>query len=341
MAIYDGDSGNNTYFGTDFADRVSGKGGIDLLRGAAGGDTIDGGDGPDSVYGDAGNDSLVGGAGDDVIRGGQGNDTLNGGGGNDVVNGDKGDDTINHNLHDYGGIDYLLGGPGDDKFVFSGGRSDSRVHIDGGPGRDMVSLANLSTSWDGLGQLVDVEHIVLSDHNDFLDLEGSLSVDDKTEVEVHGGAGNDTLIGGLGNYEERGGWSFFFPELEVYQTGVKTTMYGGAGDDILVLGQGDTAYGGPGRDLFVLRGGRLWNVNIKDFQPGEDRIGLSYHGFKDDPDALQEMLRYGWETKISLSEIGAAGTNHGSLYFGAPHRLTADDFVFIDYAGTEWMAVWW
>ncbi|GGB94156.1 beta strand repeat-containing protein [Pseudoduganella buxea] len=77
----------------DFADRLTGNGGHNLLSGLGGNDTLDGGAGNDTLAGNGGNDSLQGGLGDDELHTDGGRDTVDGGAGADtlVLAGDLGD----------------------------------------------------------------------------------------------------------------------------------------------------------------------------------------------------------------------------------------------------------
>jgi len=56
---------NNAIYGNNYANKISGLGGNDILDGGSGKDTINGGNGNDILYGGAGNDTLNGGAGQD------------------------------------------------------------------------------------------------------------------------------------------------------------------------------------------------------------------------------------------------------------------------------------
>ena len=72
--------------------------------------------------------------------------------------------------------------------------------------------------------------------------------------ELRGAAGADLLSEGAGN----------------------DRMYGGDGDDTLLGGTGtDQFYGGNGADTFVVLADGQNDV-IRDFQPGQDRIDLSF-----------------------------------------------------------------
>lgn len=73
-----GNSGNNSHWGTAFADTMNGGAGKDALHGGGGNDVIVGGSGYDNLYGDAGNDTLTGGTNSDVFW-------VQAGGGQDVV----------------------------------------------------------------------------------------------------------------------------------------------------------------------------------------------------------------------------------------------------------------
>ena len=69
-----------------------------------------------------------------------------------------------------------------------------------------------------------------------------------------GGAGDDLMIAGSGGTD---------------------TLRGGDGNDILVAGDaGARMFGGSGADIFVLREG-AHTFEIRDFEPGVDRIDLS------------------------------------------------------------------
>lgn len=93
----------DTLGGSEFDDRLSGRGGSDLINGGGGDDTLlgngdddvlNGGGGGDVLKGGGGNDELAGGAGKDDLRGGNGDDELDGGDGKDILQGDAGADTF-------------------------------------------------------------------------------------------------------------------------------------------------------------------------------------------------------------------------------------------------------
>lgn len=138
--------GNDTFNGTEHADKVASMDGHDYVFGGDGADTIDGGGGNDHLFGESalggrpdGADSISGGTGDDYIQGNAGNDTLAGSWGNDriqggadddVIRGDDGNDSINGNK----GNDTIQGGDGND--TLRGGQGDDV--IDGGAGSNVL-----------------------------------------------------------------------------------------------------------------------------------------------------------------------------------------------------------
>ncbi|WP_375459324.1 calcium-binding protein, partial [uncultured Enterovirga sp.] len=166
--------------------------------GADGDDTL-GTSGSRSVwlFGSAGNDSLYGGDGDDVLVGGEGIDSLLGGGGDDILFVDAGD---------------LLGS------------------ISGGDGRDTLFVETTDAISLDLVQ-AGIESAFGNAGNDALRAAGAIA-----DVDLHGGAGNDTLIGGAGS------------DLISGDDGADS-LEGGAGDDILMIDAQDVSIsGGDGTD---------------------------------------------------------------------------------------------
>ena len=147
-----------------------------------------------TITGTAANDTLVGTSGDDTICGLGGNDVLRGLGGNDTLRGGTGNDA-------------LQPGAGDDPWV------------DGGPGTDTVSYADLATAVTvdlatpatggaaGTDSLVSVESATGTNLNDTLTgTTGNNTLTGKGGNDaLSGGDGNDTLLPGLGNDTVAGG----------------------------------------------------------------------------------------------------------------------------------------
>lgn len=109
--------GNDTVFGDTGNDTLFGQGGFDRLLGGSGSDMIIGGSGRDFLAGQGSSDNLSGGGGADTLRGGGYGDVLSGGTGGDRLFGDKGADTLSGDA----GRDKLTGGDGPDRFVFANG----------------------------------------------------------------------------------------------------------------------------------------------------------------------------------------------------------------------------
>lgn len=107
--------GDDSIFGSSYADYLFGYTGNDTVSGGGGNDVINGNAGNDSATGGFGNDRVFGASGNDVISGNGGNDVVDGGDGNDRVFGASGDDRI------FGGTgnDTLVGGTGYDSFIFN------------------------------------------------------------------------------------------------------------------------------------------------------------------------------------------------------------------------------
>ncbi|WLT03100.1 calcium-binding protein [Snodgrassella alvi] len=132
--IIDGDSTDNSIWGTENNDLIYGYTGNDILHGGAGNDYIKGGDGNDILYGEDGDDILNGGLGEDTLIGGSGNDDIEGGDGNDILYGEDGDDILNGGP----GEDTLIGGSGSD--ILTGGDYEKDIYIfQKGHGHDTVN----------------------------------------------------------------------------------------------------------------------------------------------------------------------------------------------------------
>ncbi|MBD2357668.1 DUF4347 domain-containing protein [Tolypothrix sp. FACHB-123] len=213
------------------------------------GKSIDGSDRSDTLTGNAGEDVLFGNKSNDVLFGGMGNDYLFGGSGNDRLNGDEGNDFLSGD----GGDDTLNGGNGNDIFVLSIDKGTDTIQ-DFQLGQDIIGLAGgLTFSQLTFRRVLSkvVNYYAIEDSNTGKTLailenfNGSLKSEDFVSLsttngtygddEINGGSSDDCLIGGSGN----------------------DTLTGGAGFDVFLLGTSE------GTDT------------IKDFQQGQDLIGLS------------------------------------------------------------------
>jgi Ca2+-binding RTX toxin-like protein len=98
----EGTDGNDSLYGSKYADEIHGRGGNDVIGGDAG---------DDRLFGEEGHDTLRGGAGNDLLDGGVGDDFLVGGGGADAFRGDAGFDTVSYAAASIGvTVDMATGG---------------------------------------------------------------------------------------------------------------------------------------------------------------------------------------------------------------------------------------
>ncbi len=147
--------------------------GVDIAHGGGGDDKIYGEGGTDVIYGGSGNDYIDGGSHNDGIRGGSGNDTIYGGSGDDVLYGGDGADDI-------------FGGSGNDLIFAS---SDDT--IDGGSGKDIISLVDLNS-----GTALDVDDVVSIDGGVDMDvlLTGMNDIDTVRDILESGKVSNMEVI---------------------------------------------------------------------------------------------------------------------------------------------------
>lgn len=225
---------------------VTGGSKDDVITGGAGNDTLIGGGGNDQLTGNGGNDILEGGPGNDVLKNrpyftSATNDTMRGGPGNDVLQIDYDGSRPNDGY----GVDHLDAGDGDDEvsnvsFNSSVGTSyataDTRLHLDGGAGYDILSadFGNQSEAITFIGGQDNSKNFADGSyfrHFEMLRTFNSGSGNDRfvfsnrSKKEISCGPGDDYLNPGLG----------------------ELTLMGGTGDDTLVLdfSVGDDASAGP------------------------------------------------------------------------------------------------
>ncbi len=113
MTFLENDGGNDKFFGSKYAEEVTGGAGNDTFFGNGGNDTLQGG---------LGHDYLSGGNGNDILEGENGNDIINGGAGENDMVGGSGADRID-NWHGEGGVIY---GDKDDDLIIPG--NNTRVY---------------------------------------------------------------------------------------------------------------------------------------------------------------------------------------------------------------------
>lgn len=172
-------------------------------------------------------ENAKGGAGNDIITGNDANNRLYGNSGDDTFTGGLGDDSID-------------GGSGSDTAVFSGNASAYRVKREG----DRVSVMDLTSNRFGTDSLSNVELIQFDDQTltvaDLRDEAVNISAAarigvrkklDANETAVSGGAKNDRFEVSVNDRQDR-------------------VINGGAGNDIILSGAGDDVIqGGEGRDI--------------------------------------------------------------------------------------------
>ncbi len=283
----EGGLGDDTMFGSGFAD---------LMNGGDGRDTITGAGGPDSLSGGGGTDTLVDGCG--AIAGAaqiamtNTQLSMSCGGGPTVLDlltgfesadlrGFEGADTIDASgfggkarLSGWDGVDTLTGGPGrdlldgqgDDDVLFGDAGNDALIGgtgndtMVGGPGSDTVRQQGASTTLTdvamtsptmGDDSLSEIELADLtSDPGGTIDAAGFSG-----DARLGGTSGDgETVIGGSGNdsidgYTGSDTLSGGSGDDSIVGRAGVDDLAGGAGDDYLNGGPGaDSCAGGPGRD---------------------------------------------------------------------------------------------
>lgn len=242
---------------TEFAEKVAGGYGSDLIDGRGGNDHLKGEDGEDILYGGPGDDILEGGDGDDVLNGGPGADTLIGGDGSDTYRIDQ-FDTIVETESDWG-TDTV-----EASFSYAAAAFIENVRLLGSAHIDATGNEETNVIWGNAGHNV---------------LRGGGGDDDQ----LYGGTGDDTLYG------SHTGWGnvLYGGPGDDHLVGGKydDELRGGDGDDVLHPGRGeDELWGGAGADQFVLLSQRGYDFRgdvVHDFSRAEgDRIALELSAYR-------------------------------------------------------------
>ncbi|MFO7964214.1 MAG: LEPR-XLL domain-containing protein [Desulfobacterales bacterium] len=222
---YTSDVSVNLFAGT--ATGTSGISNIDNIVGGAGDDTLTGGTGNNVISGGTGADTIAGGTGEDTITGGSGNDTFlfSDGWGSDVITDSSGSDVLDfsaveanltytihvggavsvtdgvNTLDNAAGMERIVGGKGDNTFVFEDGAVFVGT-IDGGTG----GINTLDYSAYTSGITVDLSSGTApgtSGISNIRNVIGGAGADtlkgDENANELTGGAGDDDITGGGGN----------------------------------------------------------------------------------------------------------------------------------------------
>jgi len=290
-----GGAKNDTIYGSDRDNYLSGGLGADLVDGGAGDDTLEGGGlSGDTLSGGTGNDVLIYDARDtkENVQGGAGSDTLSaqafassvtldlrkygeienaaGGSKNDILQGSDDDNILagnggNDRLIGNDGADVLYGGDGVDSLYGSVG-NDTLIGdagsdvLDGGDGNDVVfyDLADKAPNVKG-GAGYDILDAGLQLKQVKIDLTKNYR-----DFEV--------VIGSLGDDSIRAGST----SVELYGEDGNDALFGGSGNDTLDGGEdSDTLSGGDGQDVYVFATGSGDDIIAKDIRNKDDilRIG--------------------------------------------------------------------
>jgi Ca2+-binding RTX toxin-like protein len=220
---------------------------------ASGRITLDGGNGDDTLRMGSAGAVLLGGEGDDCLGGGRRGDTIVGGGGNDLLTGGGGDDSVNGE----DGSDTLLGQSGDDTLVAGPGQDS----LDGGSGRNEL-LDGPASFESATGRLAVVGDEDAPGASDSIELQ--LSAAGFVEVTVNGvlrssdpaSLSFDRSIAGATAanvqsilLEGRDGDDRLTVGEGFRAANWRTTVIGGAGDDMLQGSSSNEFFeGGPGDD---------------------------------------------------------------------------------------------
>ncbi len=277
--LADGDEGTNTLI--DVEDLVFLGGSVEIEMGGAGDDLITGDDGDEALLGGAGDDTLVAGGGDDVVVGGTGNDSIDAGDGNDTVDYIVGDgiDTVQGGA----GFDEVQvsaqAGQAEDLLMEDGATYNARNgFVAGDPGFvDPTHIVITNNGGSTVALIADgVEDFSLSgsDQDDTITISGDFTNTDLAPqtVTVTGGAGNDSIVA-----------AFEAPGDSMFADGGagNDTIIGGLDDDTLIGGLGvDFLTGGGGVDS--LDGGEEGDAYFWDAGDGRDQFADSGVGTETD-----------------------------------------------------------
>ena len=261
--------------------------------------TIDGGAGDDTIFGSQGADVLLGGDGNDFVFGDNGNDVAFLGAGDDVFQWNPGD-----------GNDTIEGQDGTDTMLFFGANIAENIDISANGGRVLFlrNIANITMDLNDVEHidfraLGGADNIVIGDLSGTdvtqidLDLRGPVGGGDGAAdtVTVNATNGADVFgvtgdAGGVTVFGLQAGVNIFFPEAAndrlvlnglggddvinatgLEADGIKLTINGGLGADIMIGSEGDDLFnGGDGDDTALMGAGNdtfVWN-------PGDDNDTL-------------------------------------------------------------------
>ena len=287
--IYGG-TGNDTILSSTLGGSlIDGQADNDILQSRGPGDTVLGNDGNDSLRSQQLRTVLIGNQGRDTLSadltaslyGGVDNDFLIGQSTGNYLFGNKDADTL---LGGIQGGDYLYGGQGDDQIGFVnasgqsnlsgvvvagavGGSNQGNNYVSGDKGRDSIVGVNTGDSLlggDDNDSIIGVGSLNLLDGgsgNDTvsvlnptatLQFSTSPAIVGLSQITLMGGAGDDSLYGGVGRFAEG-----------------QNYMDGGDGNDtIRSFAIQDALYGGEGNDLITTANPNVLTTQGSTTQPG-------------------------------------------------------------------------
>ena len=260
------------------------------LNGGAGNDKIYGGKKNDTIHGNAGNDLLVSGAGNDKLYGDSGKNTIKGGAGNDSIYAGKGNDQI-------------WGGAGNDFIDLTKGGKNK---VYGEAGNDTIKFGYSDNYIDG------------GDGNDYINPSAGSNT-------IKGGAGNDTIITGIGgsNNIDGGAGNDFIDGTHAGSS----TMSGGTGNDTIYGNlYDDIINGGDGNDLLSGGGG----VNILNGGAGNDTINISDGTNTINAGTNKNEIHF--SNLISSDNTVLNGGGEDTLFFD---NQTTFEGLFVHYVGND------
>jgi Ca2+-binding RTX toxin-like protein len=376
----DGGIGNDTLYGGigDYDDTLYGGDGIDTLSGEAGDDSLYGGDGGGTLWGLAGIDIMVGGTGgadtfyggtesdyvsgevadptrtsavmaDDYISGDDGADALYGADGNDTIYGGNGDDqgglftALSTRLREDVSFG-LYGGKGNDKLDGGAGKD----YLEGGSGNDTLyggTLDYADTLVGGTGS----DELYGGGGGDLLD-----GVDGAADF-LSGGAGNDTykVDGGDAVVETaNGGYDYVYAtgsfslsssaEIENLRfadpdSTASLSLHGSDTDNWIFGNEGaNTLYGGGGNDYLVGSGGsdHLHGGAGQDILDGLDgEADILEGGYDDDTYIIDQAPDGTWDSIVENTDdfISVIYFNGGYDSVFVTSSYTLDEDAKIEY----------
>ena len=152
------------------------------------------------------------------------------------------------------GADYINGGAGSDTVSYADAAYGitAEMYFDGEASHGYTEGKITAGEW-GIDTLVSIENVEGSAFGDYL-------IGDERANTFWGLGGDDTIVG-----DREGG-----PQ------GSADTMYGGAGNDSILIGASDTAYGGQGHDTASFVGGPIYiNYSTNTFTVGGQSIWIA------------------------------------------------------------------